>query len=231
MEGRISSYESLGAVDGPGLRFVVFFQGCPLRCACCHNPETWEFNGGQKATVEELMKKIQRCRSYFGREGGVTASGGEPLLQPGFLTELFSRCREQGIHTALDTSGCRLDSAVERVLKVTDLVLLDMKFTSEEEYRSYTGGSLAQTLRFLERLEQKNIPVWLRQVVIPSLNDSRESIGRVKETARSYRCVQRLEFLPFRKLCLEKYESMGISFPLAHLPECSPERIKELEEW
>lgn len=231
MEGRISGYQSLGAVDGPGVRFVVFFQGCPLRCACCHNPETWNVDGGQSVSVEELMKKILRCRSYFGSEGGVTVSGGEPLLQPEFLAGLFSSCREQGIHTVLDTSGCRLNSAVEEVLKVTDLVLLDIKFTTEGEYRTYTGGSLSQTLCFLERLEQKQVPTWIRQVVIPSLNDNRENIHRLKEIARTFHCVKRLELLPFRKLCLEKYDSMGLSFPLAHLPECSLERVKELETW
>lgn len=230
MEGRISSCESLGAVDGPGIRFVVFFQGCPLRCVCCHNPETWDVKGGQVVTVEQLLKQLFRYRSYFGTEGGITASGGEPLLQSEFVAELFSRCKEAGISTALDTSGCCWYPAVERLLEVTDLVLLDVKYMNEEDYRRYTGGSFAQTLRFLDALEQRNLPTWLRQVVIPSLNDSKESVDKLRALAQTYHCVKKAELLPFRKLCLSKYETMGLTFPLADFPECTPEHIKELEK-
>lgn len=230
MKGRIHSFQSLGTVDGPGVRCVVFMQGCPLRCVCCHNPDTWNVNDGEETETPFIMEKILRCRSYFGTRGGVTISGGEPLLQISFVTELFSQCKNAGIHTALDTSGCLYNEDVDRLLDLTDLVLLDHKYDTEEEYWKYCRGSLTETEHFLTELERKKIPTWLRRVIIPGLNDTTESVRHLQEAASHYSCVQKVELLPFRKLCLEKYQTLGIPFPLEHVPEMTEEKIRELEQ-
>lgn len=163
MMGRIHSVESFGSVDGPGIRYVVFLQGCPLRCGYCHNPDTWTFAGGAEMSAEELFQKIRRYRAYFGEEGGVTVSGGEALMQPEFVTELFRLCHADGINTCLDTSGCVWNDQVEALLEETDTVLLDIKMTSEEDYARYIGGSLKQTMKFLSELHRRGIPTWVRQ--------------------------------------------------------------------
>ena len=164
--GRIHSVQSLGAADGPGVRAVVFMQGCPLRCTCCHNPDTWNFSGGRDAKAEELCTQLLRFAPYFGTDGGVTVSGGEPLCQADFVRRLFVRLHENGIHTALDTSGCLLTPAADALLAETDLVLLDWKYTDDAAYRRYVGCGQAQVAAFLQRLQERQIPVWLRQVSI-----------------------------------------------------------------
>lgn len=225
---KIHSFQSLGTVDGPGVRAVVFMQGCPLRCVCCHNPDTWDVHGGEEVTLHTLLARIDRCRKYFGRTGGVTVSGGEPLLQAEFVTELFRALKDRGIHTALDTSGCVLGEKTEATLDVTDLVLLDYKYTSAEDYLRYTGMELSAAERFLDRLQARGIPTWLRHVYIPTLNDNDASIARLCDVAKSHSCVQKIELLPFRRICLEKYQSMGIPFPLASVPEPTAAQIEEL---
>ncbi len=230
MTGRIHSIQSLGAVDGPGVRFVAFLQGCPLRCVCCHNPDTWERGGGTEYTPRELFEKALRFRSYFGERGGVTLSGGEPLWQAAFAAEFFSLCREAGIHTCLDTSGCVSGAEVSALLDVTDRVLLDIKYTSEEGYRRYVGCSYRAVTDFLAALERRRIPTTLRQVIIPSLNDTEENIRALSALAKAHSAVDGVELLPFRKLCLTKYEAMGIPFPLADTPEPSAACMAHLEE-
>ena len=230
MNGFIHSFQSLGTVDGPGVRFVVFFQGCPLRCGCCHNPDTWEMQGGTAFTSEEVLEKVLRCRSYFGKEGGITLSGGEPLLQAAFAKELFTLCKEAGIHTCLDTSGCLWNEDVEALLEVTDLVLLDIKYTNEEDYRRYVGCSMEQPLRFLAELNKRHIPTTLRQVIIPPLNDSEENILRLKQLALAHPCVNKIELLPFRKICESKYENMGIPFPFAKYDSPAKEKMSALQD-
>lgn len=228
MKGWVNSFQSMGAVDGPGIRFVAFLQGCPLRCAYCHNPDTWSLDGGEEYSACEVLKKILRCRSYFGSEGGVTVSGGEPLLQWEFVSELFGKLKAEGIHTALDTSGIGdLDGAAE-VLKHTDLVLCDLKFQTEEGYRQYCRGSLKQVLSFLELTERLKIPLWIRHVVVPGLMDSEESISEIIMIARRYSNLKRVELLPFKKICTVKYDAMGIPFPLADHGECTAEEIRKL---
>ena len=229
MEGRIHSFQSLGTVDGPGVRFVAFLQGCPLRCGCCHNPDTWEKDGGQIFSAQDVVQKAVRCRAYFGGQGGVTLSGGEPLWQPEFVREVFERCHEQGIHTCLDTSGCFLDDRVKTALEVTDRVLLDIKYTSREQYRQHVGCNMDAPLRFLEYLNEKQIPTTLRQVIIPTLNDSEESLLALKKIAAAHSCVDHVELLPFRKICQMKYDRMGIAFPFAHLPEPSVQQMQKLQ--
>ena len=229
MQGRIHSFQSLGTVDGPGVRAVVFMQGCPLRCACCHNPDTWDLGGGKIVSAEEIFRKIQRLRAYFGKDGGVTVSGGEPLLQADFVAELFSLCRADGISCALDTSGCVYNESVERLLSLTDLVLLDYKYTNDTDYKKYTGMSMQSAEDFLARIDALGKRVWIRQVIIPTLNDSEESVRRLYALSERYSCIEKTELLPFRKLCVEKYRALGIDFPLENIPEASEELIERLK--
>lgn len=231
MIGYIHSFQSLGAVDGPGVRFVVFMQGCPLRCGCCHNPDTWDIGRGREFTPEQVLQKVLRYREYFGDDGGITVSGGEPLLQAAFVKELFSLCKEQGIHTCLDTSGAVRNADVEALLDVTDRVLLDVKYTSDEQYHRYVGCSYQTVLGFLQRLNERKIATTLRQVVLPSLNDNRETMERLVELRRAHSCVDEIELLPFHKLCREKYDRLGIPFPFAHISEPSAESVSELREF
>lgn len=227
MTGRIHSIQTMGAVDGPGLRGVVFMQGCPLRCAYCHNPDTWAFEGGQEMTAEELCARLLRYRSYY-KNGGVTVSGGEPLMQSEFVAELFGLLRKEGLHTALDTSGMASIEAAQRVLKETDLVLCDIKFTTDEMYRTHTGMPMQPVLDFLSEVERMGIPFWVRHVIVPGLTDSDEEVLSILRIAKQFKGFEKLELLPFKKLCLSKYQAMNIPFPLEDAPECSPERIKEL---
>ena len=228
MTGNIHSIQSLGAVDGPGVRCVVFMQGCPLRCAYCHNPDTWSPEGGTPTTVDELTRRVLRFRPYWKNGGGVTVSGGEPLLQADFVAEFFERLHQEGVHTALDTSGVgRLDAA-ERVLKNTDLVLCDIKFLTSEDYRRYCRADMANVEGFLSLTAEKNVPLWIRHVVVPSLTDAPEHLRRVKAKAQSYPNFEQLEFLPFHKLCMEKYERMGIEFPLKDVPGMTDNRLNEM---
>ena len=230
MTGRINSIQTLGTVDGPGVRFVLFMQGCPLRCAYCHNPDTWDLRGGKDMSAEELIEKIKRYREYFGAEGGVTVSGGEPLLQADFVRELFTLCKKEGIHTALDTSGCIWNEKAEALLSVTDLCLLDYKMTNDEDYLRYTRCDKSAVDRFLSELQKRDIDTWLRQVIVKGINDSAESAGRLYEVADSHSCVKKVELLKFRKLCAPKYENLGIEFPFLHIPETTPADIKRLLE-
>ncbi len=230
MQGRIHSFQSLGTVDGPGVRAVVFMQGCPLRCACCHNPDTWDLGGGKIVSAEEIFRKIQRLRAYFGKNGGVTVSGGEPLLQADFVSELFSLCQADGISCALDTSGCVYNESVERLLSLTDLVLLDYKYTNDTDYKKYTGMSMQTAEDFLARLDALGKRVWIRQVIIPTLNDSEESVRRLYALSERYSCIEKTELLPFRKLCVEKYRTLGIDFSLENTPEASEELIERLKK-
>lgn len=228
MTGRIHSFQSLGTVDGPGVRFVVFMQGCPLRCGCCHNPDTWALSCGEEYTSDEVLKRIVRFKEYFGSTGGVTVSGGEPLLQAEFVKELFERCHENGINTCLDTSGCLLDGSVKELLKVTDRVLLDIKYTDEELYREHVGCELSAVLKFLKYLDSEKIPTTLRQVIIPTLNDRESDVKQLKAIAEGVACVDKIELLPFKKICSVKYGQMGIPFKFEHLPEPSAEQMDRL---
>lgn len=228
--GRIHSFQSLGAVDGPGLRYVVFLQGCPLRCIYCHNPDTWDFSGGEAYRPEEVLRKILRCRSYFEKTGGVTVTGGEPLAQPEFTAELFRLLQAEGIHTALDTSGCGDLKKAEEVLRYTDLVLADIKFLSAADYRQHCHGDWETVEKFLTLTEKRQIPLWVRHVVVPGLTDGEDHIRRLGEIARRYTNLEKIELLPFRTLCLEKYQSMGIPFPLSGTSDMPESRVEVLRQ-
>ena len=219
MIGHIHSHQSLGTLDGPGVRYIVFMQGCPLRCHCCHNPDTWEFVGGSSAEAGDVFVRILRCKSYFGDKGGVTVSGGEPLMQADFVSELFDFCHAEGINTCLDTSGCVLDDSVKNLLDKTDYVLLDVKYTSEELYRDHVGCEYQPVLGFLSYLNEKNITTRIRQVVISGINDTVENYSVLAGLVSSHSCVEGVELLPFKKLCSHKYDNLGIEFPFKDIPE------------
>ena len=229
MNGRIHSFQSLGALDGPGIRYVVFMQGCPLRCGCCHNPDTWSFDDGKEFSAEEIIAKAVRYKDYFGNEGGITVSGGEPLMQAEFVNELFELCHKAGINTCLDTSGCVMNDEVKKLLNVTDRVLLDIKYVSDELYRRHVGCDLNIVIQFLEYLDSENIRVTLREVIIPSLNDNDEDILKLKEIKNKYHCIDKIELLAFRKICQVKYDKMQIEFPFADIPEPDKETMTRLE--
>lgn len=226
-KGRVHSFQSMGAVDGPGLRCVVFMQGCPLRCVYCHNPDTHSFGGGDEYTPEEMLQKILRFKSYI-KNGGVTVSGGEPLMQAEFVKELFYLLRENGIHTALDTSGIGDIGKAKELLSVTDLVLLDIKFLDAESYNKHCKGDFEQVLDFLKLTKEMDIPLWIRQVIVPHINDDESNIVKLLELLKDYGNVKKIELLPFRKLCVPKYENLGIPFPLADTPEMPQREIDEL---
>lgn len=228
MTGFIHSFQSLGAIDGPGIRFVVFTQGCNLRCGCCHNPDTWKIGEGTVYTAEEVVKRAARYKEYFGTEGGITVSGGEPLLQAEFVREIFELCHKEGINTCLDTSGSIMNDAVKALLKETDHVLLDIKYTCDTLYKEHAGCKMQTVLDFLEYLNSENIPVTLRQVIIPSFNDNEENILSLKEIADSHKCVDKTELLAFRKICQVKYDKLSIKFPFEHIPEPDKETMARL---
>ena len=228
IKGRVHSIQTLGTVDGPGVRFVLFLQGCPLRCACCHNPDTWELEGGSLYTAEEILAKVLRYKEYFGKTGGITLSGGEPLLQSDFAYELFSLCKKNGIHTCLDTSGFVINESVINLLEVTDLCMLDIKYTTEEQYKEYVGGSLNGAVNFLKLLEEKGVKTWIRQVIIPTINDTEENVLKLKELTQKYSVIEKYELLPFRKICQTKYDTLGLEFRFSHILEPTKEEVKKL---
>lgn len=226
--GKIHSFQSLGAVDGPGVRYVVFMQGCPYGCPYCHNPDTRFFHGGQSFTADEIVTKVKRYKTYFSNGGGVTVSGGEPLCQSAFVSELFKKLHEAGINTALDTAGMKPTEEVLEVLEHTDTVLCDIKFTTDELYEKHIGIKLQTVLEFLSACEKQGCDIIIRHVVVPSLTDTPDEILEIKRLALSVCSPKKIELLPFRKLCSEKYEKLGIPFPLASTPECSEDVVREL---
>lgn len=228
VKGIVHSIQSLGTVDGPGVRFVVFLKGCNLRCGCCHNPDTWDSDGGTVYSADEIVNKVVRFKEYFGKDGGITVSGGEPLLQADFVKELFKLCHEDGINTCLDTSGSVLNDSVKELLSETDRILLDIKYTNDEQYLEYVGCSLNKPLEFLRFAEEMSVPVTLRQVIIPSLNDNEVNIYALKKIAQAHSCVDKVELLPFRKICQVKYDKMGIFFRFSELPEPDQDVMKSL---
>ena len=232
MEGFIHSFESFGTVDGPGIRFVVFMQGCPMRCKYCHNPDTWRFGAGKKYTAEAVFKEILKYQSYI-KSGGVTVSGGEPLLQAEFITELFRLLKAEGIHTALDTSGVTFDKdnpqSVEKHLSVlgyTDLVLLDIKHIDEDEHKALTGFSNNRTLDFAQFLSENGKKMWIRHVLVPDITDNDEYLHKLKRFIDGLSTVERVELLPYHTMGEVKYERLGMQYPLKGVLPPSKERIE-----
>lgn len=215
MTGRIHSIETFGTVDGPGVRFVAFLQGCPMRCAFCHNPDTWNPKAPVKfeLTPEELLERTLRYRSYI-RSGGVTLSGGEPLVQPDFVREYFRLCKAEGLHTALDTSGAVFNESARKALEFTDLVLLDIKTLDDALHESYTGMSRHNNQAFLDHLRTIGKPVWIRHVVVPGYTSVPERLEALAGFLTGYPNVERIELLPYHTMGVYKYKELGISYPL-----------------
>lgn len=229
MKGRIHSIETMGLVDGPGIRFVAFFQGCDLRCAYCHNPDTWSINGGNEFSARELFEKVKRFKPYFERSGGgVTCSGGEPLLQPEFLIEFLKLCKSEGIHTALDTAGFG-NGNYEEILRHIDLVMLDVKHSNENGYKSLAGMGMDRFDEFSRALDASDANVWIRHVVVPGITDSKEHIKRVKAIAHGFKNLKKIELLPYHRLGVQKYESMGIAYRLEGVQPMCENKVSEME--
>lgn len=231
MKGRIHSVESMGLLDGPGVRYVVFLQGCRLRCAYCHNPDTWSLKDGQEIEAAELLRTIKRYLPYFQASGGgVTFSGGEPLLQPDFLLEMLKLCKDAGIHTALDTAGVGRGRYKE-ILEFTDLVIFDVKHVTPQGYKELTGMEISAVEQFLRELAQSAVPVWVRHVVVPGITDSKEHILSVKKYIQQLPQVVKFELLPYHRLGESKYDGLGIKYQLAGLNPPAASEFSILENY
>lgn len=230
LKGRIHSTESFGTVDGPGVRFVVFFQGCPMRCLYCHNPDTWMPEGGTEKTADELLEEFNRNRSFY-KTGGITATGGEPLMQLPFLTELFRKAKEEGIHTCLDTSGITYRKEREeefgRLFRYLDLVLLDFKHSTPEGHLKLTRQKQEPVLKFADALQKAGIPMIVRHVVVPGITDGEEHLRTLGHLIGRYRNLKGLEVLPYHTMGKVKYEKLGIPYPLDGVENMDPAKAKE----
>lgn len=229
--GRIHSVESFGTVDGPGIRFVTFLQGCPMRCLFCHNPDTWNPAAPVRyeMTPQELLSETLRYRSFI-RKGGVTLTGGEPLLQAAFAREYFRLCKEDGLHTALDTSGAVVTEEALGVLDFTDLVLLDVKTADDAFHKSYTGMERKNNRLFLDHLQSVGKPVWIRHVLVPGLTDIPERLEGLAEYLSGYSCIERVEILPYHTMGVYKYAELGLRYPLEGIGPESALKAEEVRE-
>lgn len=229
LTGRMHSLESMGLVDGPGVRAVVFLQGCPLRCRYCHNPDTQAVTGGTEITAEELTRRLLRFRPYFADGGGVTFSGGEPLMQPEFLAEMLRRLQENGIHTCLDTAGAGCGD-YEAILAHTDLVLFDVKHEDPDGYQALTGGDIRQPRAFVDAVGRADVPMWVRHVVVPGLTDSDTHMAALRDYIKTLPQVERVELLPYHTLGMGKYAALGRPYSLSGVPEMDKARCAALEQ-
>jgi len=231
IKGRVHSVETMGTADGPGLRIILFLQGCPLRCRYCHNPDTWNPRGGTAMTVSQSMKTIIKYKPYFSTTGGLTLSGGEPLTQAKYASQLFYQCKQHGIHTTLDTSGCMLNPDVKRCLKYTDLVLLDVKHFEDKKYKWLTGSSLNHTLKILDYLLENNIPVWIRHVIVPEFNDTIKDIRGYAALLKPYkRIIEKTELLPYHTMGVDKWKKLGIKYAFKNIKDLKPQKVNKLQQ-
>lgn len=224
MEGYIHSCESFGAVDGPGVRFVVFMQGCPLRCRYCHNPDTWKLTDGKRITAQALADEIGQYRSFI-RNGGVTLSGGEPLMQAEFAAELLTLCKAGGLHTAIDTSGAVPLDQCKAAVDAADLILLDIKEGDPKDCRALTGQDNANAYALLEYCERVNKPVWLRHVLVPGLTLDEGKLERLAKRLSAFSCIEKVELNPFHKMGEFKWEQLGLDYTLADTPAPEAEEV------
>lgn len=229
MVGRVHSIESFGTVDGPGVRLVVFMQGCPMRCQYCHNPDTWKIGGGTEMTVEQIMEQYEKNRSFY-KKGGITVTGGDPLVQIEFVTELFKAARQQGIHTCLDTSGATFQPGNEarmelfdKLIAVTDLVLLDIKHIDPAGHEKLTGRPLAPILDFARYLDAMSVPVWIRHVVVPGITYDQGELYRLGLFLATLGNINALDVLPYHDMGKPKYEKLGIDYVLKNVRPLKPE--------
>ncbi len=236
MTGFIHSKESFGTVDGPGIRYVLFMQGCPMRCLYCHNPDTWKIGAGTEITVEEIIEEFNKNRAFYSK-GGITVTGGEPLLQLDFLTELFRRCKVENIHTCIDTSGITYKQEKEYIEKLdtlldcTDLVMLDIKHIESENHKALTGYGNEGVLAFAKHLEDKNIPLWVRHVVVEGYTDKKEDLIKLGEFIGKLKNLKGLDVLPYHTMGVNKYKEMGIPYKLECVPAFSKEEAKKAKEY
>ena len=229
---RIHSIESFGTVDGPGIRFVIFMQGCALKCKYCHNRDTWDINSGTLVSAEALIEKIERYKAYIlPSGGGVTVTGGEPLLQAKFLITLFKNLKKLKIPTAIDTSGMvDITDDIKELLGLTDLVLLDIKHINDEKCKELVGHSNKQELEFAKYLSDNNIPVWIRQVIVPGITDNKEDLLQLKEFINSLKNVKNIELLQYHELGKSKWENLGLDYELDGVPSASKEDIERVKK-
>lgn len=237
MEGRIHSVETSGMVDGPGIRYVIFTQGCLLRCQYCHNPDSWDREAGNLVSVETLIDDIKKYLPYMKHSnGGVTVSGGEPLLQVEFITELFKECKKLGIHTTVDSSGgCYSNNPVfqanlKELLKVTDLFLVDLKHIDDKKHRNLTGVSNKHIVEFAKLLANEKVPVWIRHVLVPGVTDDEDDLRNLGEFIKSLGNVKKIEILPYHKMGVYKWKELGLNYPLEGVKSPTEEEVKKAEE-
>lgn len=229
---KVHSIETFGSVDGPGIRFIIFLKGCRMRCKFCHNPDTWDINGGQEKTVDELLTQALKYKPYWNKGGGITVSGGEPLLQIDFLIEFFKKAKAKGIHTALDTAGNPFTrkepffSKFKELMEVTDLILLDIKEIDDAKHKDLTGWSNSNILDMAKYLSEINKPVWIRHVLVPGGSDNNEELIRLDEFIKTLNNVDRVEVLPYHDLGIYKWEKLGIAYPLINVKPPTKERIE-----
>lgn len=236
MDGYIHSIETFGTVDGPGIRFVIFMQGCPLRCRYCHNPDTWDTKGGKQMSVEEILELFHKNRSFYSK-GGITVTGGEPLLQIDFLCKLFEQAKKQNIHTCIDTSGityrkgnAEYNQKLDRLMQYTDLVMLDIKHIHREAHRDLTGADNEGILDFARYLEEKQIPVWIRHVVVPGISDKEEYLLELGRFIGGLSNVKALDVLPYHTMGVNKYRELGIPYSLEGVEPMSTEGAQKAKE-
>lgn len=235
VQGYVHSLESFGSVDGPGVRYVIFLAGCAMRCQFCHNPDTWNMQTGTPYTADALLEKAMRYRSYWGENGGITVSGGEPLLQIDFLIELFRKAKEQGIHTTLDTSGNPFTreepffGKFQELMKYTDLFLLDIKQIDDEQHKILTGCTNQNILDLARYLSDEKKPVWIRHVLVPQRSDNDEYLDRLRAFLDTLQNVERVEVLPYHTLGVYKWKELGLSYPLEGIDPPTKERIENAE--
>lgn len=228
---KIHSIETFGTVDGPGIRFVTFFQGCHLECKYCHNRDTWDINSGNYISVDELFDEILRYKTYIMPNGGFTASGGEPLLQPYFLISLFEKLKKENIHTAIDTSGMiEITDTIKKVLSLTDLVLLDIKHINPDKCKELVGFSNENELAFAKYLSDNNIPIWIRQVIIPDITDNEEDLIKLKDFIKSLKTVKKVELLPYHNLGEYKWEKLGFEYKLKDIRPANSDDINRAKK-
>lgn len=235
LTGYVHSLESFGSVDGPGVRYVIFLSGCAMRCQFCHNPDTWNMKSGTPYTTDQLIKNAVKYRSYWGDKGGITVSGGEPLLQLDFLTELFKKAKAEGIHITLDTSGnpfTRKEPFISRfqeLLKYTDLIMLDIKHMDEEQHQTLTGCTNTNILDLAEYLSEKQVPVWIRHVLVPGINDEDKYLKSLHAFIQELHNVEKVEILPYHTLGAFKWKELGMEYPLEGVESPSEKLIKKAQ--
>ncbi len=236
MIGFIHSKETFGTVDGPGIRYVLFMQGCPMRCLYCHNPDTWKTGEGIEVTEEEVIEEIKSNKAFY-EKGGITVSGGEPLLQIEFLIELFRKCKEENIHTCIDTSGITFKEEKEYIEKLdillsfTDLVMLDIKHIESESHKALTGHKNENILAFAKHLEEKNIPLWVRHVVVEGYTDKKEDLIKLGEFIGKLKNLKGLDVLPYHTMGVNKYKELGIPYKLDGVPALSKADAQKAKEY